>query len=82
MNNADMPAMPCSQTIDRDNDKTIPHQFGNNDFVVPGLTKREHFAAMALQGILSASEGRVTADHSCKAVKVADALLNELEQNQ
>ena len=83
MRNADMPAMPCKQTVSRDSDEMIPYQFGNHDFVTPGLTKREHFAAMAMQGLLAswgqhdvAAADEIVSD----AVTFADALLAELER--
>jgi len=79
MTNADMPAMPFSST-----------QLINGDVEcgATGLTKREHFAAMALQGLLS---NPATGDSSLwdnapewanqmtsSAVEFADALLAEL----
>jgi len=68
MNNAEMPINPVTLT--------------NINGYALGLTKREHFASMALQGILSANEGKITANYAHMAVRVADALLNELEQNK
>lgn len=47
MNNSDMPAMPCQVSVTPDRTGQVPYQFGNNDFVAPGLTKREYFAAHA-----------------------------------
>lgn len=46
-----------------------------------GLTKREHFAAMALQGLLanSNSQGGVD-DYARGAVNFADALIEELNK--
>lgn len=51
-----------------------------------GLTKREYFSAMAMQGILSNQEGvkaliskNISIDEY--AVKCADALLHQLEKN-
>lgn len=48
-----------------------------------GLTKREYFAALALQGILSHSDpvvfGKVAAE---MAVKAADLLIEELNKEQ
>ena len=56
-----------------------------------GLTKREYFAAMAMQGLLSNSETIVPQKHtvithsavelSKASVKIADALLYVLENN-
>lgn len=50
-----------------------------------GLTKREHFAALAMQGLLSGGyaidDARNRAnDVSSEAVSIADALLLELEK--
>lgn len=46
-----------------------------------GLTKREYFATMALQGCISNSGNRKTSEELAEAaVKLADALLMELEK--
>jgi hypothetical protein len=45
MNNADMPAMPMR--------KEDSVNWFQGDCVLAGLTKREHFAGLAMQGILS-----------------------------
>lgn len=42
-----------------------------------GLTKREYFAAKAMQGLLA---GGAIADISKYAIEIADSLLNELEK--
>lgn len=50
-----------------------------------GLTKRELFAAMAMQGMLGYALDRGATDDSIadKAVKIANALINELnKQNE
>lgn len=65
MKNADMPATPC--TIE--------------DIAHSGLTKREHFAGLALQGLVSADyESRHIGRYAKAAVNLADALLKELDQ--
>ena len=66
MNNSDMPAMPVSGDM-------------RYDTTYSGLTKREHFAGLAMQGLL-AHYGNADAE-SCApcAVALADALLKELE---
>jgi hypothetical protein len=46
------PAFPCQATINRDSGELIPHQFGNDDFVVPSMSLRDYFAAKALQGAI------------------------------
>ena len=69
MNNADMPAMPS------------PHF---EDDELQGLTKREHFAGLAMQGILTTVGTMWSEDaDECAlyAVKYADALLKALEQD-
>jgi hypothetical protein len=49
-----------------------------------GLTKREHFAAMAMQGIMANMSTKMTFNkHEGKAalsVEIADALLKELDK--
>lgn len=47
-----------------------------------GLTKRELFAAMALQGILSDPEVTDAIKSSSFAVQCADALINQLNQER
>jgi hypothetical protein len=82
MNNADMPAMP--QPIASNEDgflDTEEYSTGN-----AGLTKREHFAGLAMQSVLNnfnvyeqgnfdSSDYKVTVQN---AVGLADALLAEL----
>ena len=72
MNNADMPAQPVKLSYG----KAYPWDFDNS-----GLTKREHFAGLAMQGLL-AHYGNANAE-SCApcAVALADALLKELESD-
>lgn len=84
MKNADMPAMP-TQATDKliemiatcDKDSVLDsfmETFG-------GLTKREHFAAMAMQGLIASDtpEWVGTPESQAEyAVKYADALLEEL----
>ncbi len=52
----------------------------------PGLTKREYFAALALQGLIASTAGTDSYpnayDMAQKSVVMADALLLELEQQQ
>jgi len=66
MINSDMPAMPC----------TVKPEYQYQD---SGLTKREHFAGLAMQGLIAAGhkmEIRVAVD----SLEMADALLAELEK--
>lgn len=43
-----------------------------------GLTKREYFAALALQGFISTGQYKSAGDMAQEAVYAADALINEL----
>lgn len=47
---------------------------------VTGLTKREHFAALAMQGFCSVSYPLSKEDAANRAVECADALLAELSK--
>ena len=82
MKNGDMPAMPNGAV--GLNDGCAYDALG----VVPeeawGLTKREYFAAMAMQGMLSHGFNNVIteAGEIAKAVRLADALLAELEKDK
>jgi hypothetical protein len=51
-----------------------------NDHDFTGLTKREYFAAMAMQGILSSSADRGESYVATQSVKFADELLKQLEK--
>ena len=68
MENKDKPAMPFTYRTEYQDQYT-------------GLTKREHFASMALQGLLSKNMPSVTIrEKSAIAVEYADALLLELDK--
>jgi hypothetical protein len=75
MSNSDMPAMPTSVTT------TLS---GGIHYGEPGLTKREYFAGLAMQGIYANSQENSPAGDfawtAVDAVKAADALLAELEK--
>tara|TARA_R110000850_G_scaffold106990_1_gene218405 strand:- start:147 stop:401 length:255 start_codon:yes stop_codon:yes gene_type:complete len=77
--NGDMPAMPMDSTSAQRADE------GHYDQFSYGLTKREHFAAMAMQGFISAVghhglNGLITTAAS-DSVVMADALLAALGEN-
>jgi hypothetical protein len=62
----------------------LEHGIGGESFVLtPGLTKRELFAAMAMQGL---ARGAVIENedsiknHARRSVRYADALLSELQK--
>ena len=50
MNNGNMPAMPQTGTEGTDGNLNSPEFWGG-----VGLTKREHFAGLAMQGLISGS---------------------------
>ena len=53
----------------------------NDDFLEYGLSKREHFAGLAMQGMLCDSGLKlVHAKYAEYAVDMADALLKELDK--
>lgn len=70
MNNSEQPAFPKAH---QNQDGSIQYDVFN------GLTKREYFAAMALQGILT-RDNSLFPDYSVAyAVQLADGLLKALE---
>jgi len=72
MRNSDMPAMPI----------VVPAS-EKPEFYASGLSKREHFAAMAMQGIFSsihAVENLNQEEFAMEAISMADALLKALEK--
>lgn len=80
MKNADMPAHPSTMRA------------GDVEKSEGGLTKREHFAAMAMQGILANPTGQQEPEGAppeavieivaLASVNFADALLAELERTK
>ena len=54
----------------------------NNNYISNGLTKREYFAAMALQGLLADRKLGSIQEHAEYAVKLADALIEELSKTK
>lgn len=64
------------------NDFAFPAVLSENyESYDPGLTKREYFAAMAMQGFLSGPDGSDDADLTAKQARLhADALIAELNK--
>jgi hypothetical protein len=65
--------------------QAFPYQFKDEPFLAmePGLTKREYFAAIAMQGLLAAANPEVfmgTISLAAEAVERADALIAELNK--
>lgn len=87
MNNSDHPAFPVSGTFttrsfehNKDSGMVSDQQVMTVTYSYDGLTKREYFAAMAMQGLL-AYKGDVIPDIVVeKAVLTADYLLKEIEK--
>jgi hypothetical protein len=88
MNNADMPAMPYTVKPSKER---LEQSAGNgviiNDKNYLGLTKREHFAGLAMQGLCHAADSEGTWAHDADTVAIAatnyaDALLAELDKVQ
>jgi hypothetical protein len=82
VNNADMPAYPMSE---EDSIKWLQGGFQGGS-VLAGITKREHFAGLAMQGLCSAcdSDGCWTHDAgitATAAIEYADALIAELSKS-
>ena len=75
MKNSEHPAFPFNY---------IDESIGRMDW--PGISKREYFAAMAMQGIASSMTGHLKQEQDTEkfiakvSVKYADALLAELEK--
>jgi hypothetical protein len=69
MKNSDMPAMPVK-----------PEVINGNHQVHFGLSKREHFAAMAMQGLLAQGYGACD-EMKDEAIASADLLLAALEES-
>jgi len=76
MSNSDMPAMP--QPITENQYGGVTSTFEHDPYFM-GLTKREHFAGLAMQGFMANWNSDYAQLPSC-AVQFADALLKELEK--
>ena len=74
MNNSDMPAGVCPD---------VHHANGQLEYGHSGLTKREHFAGLAMQGMLTNPGDYSKPEHVAHdAIMYADAILAALEQEQ
>ena len=78
MKNADKPINPYMYNGVVQREKTVDW---DND-ILYGLTKREHFAAMAMQGLCANPKyaGSLNATMVSCAISLADELLNQLEE--
>ena len=80
MKNADRPAFNAE--VSHLDGKIIEYQTGNTTAMYPGLTKREYFAAMAMQGLCANSvpgEHHMPKNLVSEALEYADELLKKLE---
>ena len=68
--------------MENKDESAFPFEGGNNNGIQPssGLTKREYFAGLAMQGILAYGGYATPHDMASDAVMYADALLAELEK--
>jgi hypothetical protein len=60
--------------------QVVNHGISLTEAVQLGISKREYFAAKALQGVLADAEGMTTSDIVACAVNLADALIAELNK--
>ena len=69
--------------MDNGNESAFPSHGTMGEVAYQGVTKREYFAAMAMQGFCAAPDatGKYT-DYARDAVRTADALLAELAKEQ
>jgi hypothetical protein len=87
MENGKQPINPQMYTKNGDGENDfIPLNDGEEPFVfakkMGGLTKREYFAAMAMQGLLASTSGQVNEQWTAESsVILADELLKQLENN-
>ena len=72
MDNGNMPAMPINFEYFKNGDSF--REISN------GLTKREHFAGLAMQGLLASGDFADVSYTAVESVKQADALLKALEE--
>jgi len=85
MNNGDMPAKPLPNGADN-RPYTFTHNHTAQPYHATGLTKREHFAGLAMQSCISlmdtntAGNAEVFSEISEIAVSFADAILKELDK--
>lgn len=88
MSRANEPTYPGEIEVASADPLTLrPVQTGPRSYKSPGLTIREHFAGLAMQGLLACPDGACfpTYDESMRhyasrAVAYADALIAELER--
>jgi len=82
MKNSDMPAMPISEIQGSDIDMAIssPKSYGLPTGL--GLTKREYFAGLAMQALVSTEITGKASAFAEDSILMADALLAELDKRR
>jgi len=79
MENSEKPIYP--QLISNTNSKNQLSEVWNWNYEVNhGLSKREYFAGLALQGLLSSNNSQTPEYLAARALKAADELLKQLEK--
>jgi hypothetical protein len=72
MDNKNMPAMACTLKIEVKNSMGS----GSKTESYPGLTKLEHFTALAMQSAITVKHGDIAA----QSIRIANAVLDELDK--
>ncbi len=75
LKNSDLPAIGMDLDAAKEADEGYYNQHAH------GLTKREHFAAMAMQGLMSCAAKDTAEAFARASVEMADALLEALEND-
>ena len=85
MNNSDMPAMPVDDAIGFTEEARhvigVGRMIETKPIIATGLTKREHFAGLAMQGYASYLQPGNESYIAQQCVAMADALLAELDKD-
>jgi hypothetical protein len=84
--NKNLPAFPVEVSVDGNGNLTGSSTSPFSSFEI-GLTKREYFAAKAMQGIMANETTNPASERhfdyrATQAIKMADALLKALEQKE
>ena len=75
MKNADKPIYPFNEIDWNRSSSEVTTYYSQES----GLTKREYFAGLAMQGLLAANNGQTQKYLAKKAIELSDELLKQLE---
>lgn len=78
--NPNEPINPSEVQINTDNGDVHQNCIANGVRTASGLTKREYFTALAMQGLCANVESESIADIASSSVKIADALIKALNK--